>query len=105
MINPSLIEPSMFFFSIKAIHLLYKVFLSSDQKKNYIFHIGKDIKHAIDVDFNNGLPCPTPAALIAQNISTVVEATVVISSPSPIGFLVAVASTVEQSSIHFLMFF
>ena len=34
MINPSLIESSTFFFSIKATHLFYKVFLSSDQRKD-----------------------------------------------------------------------
>ena len=43
---------------------MYKVSLSSDQK-NYIFHVGKDTTHANDVNVNNALCCPTPAALSA----------------------------------------
>ena len=75
------------------------------RSKNYILHTGKDINHTNDVDVNNALCCPTPAALSAQNIPTVVEATVVMNSPSPIVLLVVVASTVDPSSIGFLMFF
>ena len=63
MISPSLIE-SPIFFSVKTSHLLYK-FLIIRSKKNYIFHIGKDIKHANEVDVINALCCPTPAALSA----------------------------------------
>ena len=48
MINPSLTESSTFFFLIKATHLLYKIFLSSGQKK--------DSKYINDVDVNNTLP-------------------------------------------------
>ena len=103
-INPSLIESSMFFFKSKLL-IYYIRFLYHQIKKNYIFQIGKDINHANDVDVNNALCCPTPAAFIAKNIPTVVEATVFMSSSSPIGFLEVVVSTVDPSSISFLMFF
>ena len=44
-------------------------------------------------------------ALRPKNIPAVVAATVVMSGPSPIGFLGAVVSTVDPSLIGFLMFF
>ena len=97
MINPSLIESSTFFFSIKATHLFYKVFLSSDQRK--------DSKYTNDVDVNNALSCLMPTTLRPKNITAVVAAMVAMSGPSPIGFLAAAAPTVDPSLIDFLMFF
>ena len=85
MINPSLRESS------KTTHLLYKVFLSPDQKI-----AGKNIKDTNDVDVNNASCCPMPNALRPKNIAVAVEVTVVMSSPSPkvMGSLSAVAATV-----------
>ena len=91
MINPSLIESSMFFVPIKATHLLHKVsYHNSDT--------GKDINHANDVGVNDALPCLTPTSLTPNNITAAMVATVVMISPSPIGFLAAVASTIDPSS-------
>ena len=46
-----------------------------------------------------------PTALRPKNIPAVVVATVVMSGPSPIAFLAAVASKMDPSLIGFLMFF
>ena len=95
MISSSLREPSMFFFSIKTSHLLYKVFLSSDQKI-----AGKNIKDTNYVDVNNAPCCPTPNVLRPKNITAAMEVTVVMSSPSPkvIGSLSAAAVVMDASS-------
>ena len=75
------------------------------KSKNYISHTSKDINHANNVDVNNALPCLMPTSLRPKNVTVVVAATVIMISPSPIGFLAAVASTVVPSSIVFLLLF
>ena len=51
---------NVFFFQSKLHIYCIRFFLSSDQKKNYIFHIGEDIKLLCCIMV---LCCPTPAAL------------------------------------------
>ena len=77
MISPSLIVFHIFF-PIKTTHLLYKVFLPTDQKI-----AGKNIKDTNDIDVNNAPCCPMPNALRPKNITAAMEVTVVMSSPSP----------------------
>ena len=99
MINPSLIESSIFFFQSKlAIYYIGFFFQSSDQKIS-----GKNIKDTNDADVNNAPCCPTPNTLRPKNITAAVEVTVLISNPSPevIGSLLAVAATVASSSSMF----
>ena len=89
----------MFFFqSILVIYCIGSLIIGL---KNY--HSGKDSKYTNDINVKNALCCPTPTALRPKNIPAVVAATVVMSSPSPIRFLTAVASTVAMtpSSIAF----
>ena len=96
MISLSLIESSIYFFPIKTSHLLYKVFLSSDQKI-----AGKNIKNTNDVDVNSAPCCPTPNALRPKNVTAASEVTAFMSSPSPkvMGSLSAVVATLVSSSM------
>ena len=86
MTSPSLMESSTFFFLNQSysFHCIGFLIIGS---KNYLFHTGKDNNHANNVDVNNALCCPTSIVLRPKNIPTVVEATVIMSSPSSIGFL------------------
>ena len=67
------------FFPIKATHLFYRFFISSDQKK--------DSKYTNNVDVNNELSSLTHTTPRPKNITAVVAAMVDMSGTSPIGFL------------------
>ena len=69
------------FLPIKSTHLLYKVSSSSD------LNTDNEIKYTNNVDVSNAPCCPMPTALSPKNISAAVVATVIMTSPSPIGFL------------------
>ena len=84
MISPSLRESSMFFLKL-AIYCTGFLIIRS------FFHTGKDINHSNDVDINNAHCYPRSNVLRPKNIPVSVAATVVMSTPSPVGFLVAAA--------------
>ena len=94
MINPSLMESSMFFFQSKL--LIYCIRFFIVRSKNY--HVGKNIKYTNDVDVNNAPCCLTPTALRPKHITAAVVVIVVMSSLSPLGSLVAVATTVVMDT-------
>ena len=102
MINLSLIESSIFFFQSK-LDIYCLVFSPSDQAS---LGLKKDKKNTKDVDVSNAPCCPTPTVLSPKNIPVAMAVRVIMSSPSPIGFLAAVASTVDpSSSVVVLIFF
>ena len=68
------------FLPIKSTHLLYKVSSSSD------LNTDNEIKYTNNVDVSNAPCCPMASALSPKNISAAVAATVIMTSPSPIGF-------------------
>ena len=100
---PSLIE-SWTFFSNQS-YLFYCIGFLIIRSKNYLFHAGKFIKYTDDIDVNNALCCPTHTALRPKNILVAVAATVVMSSPSPIGFSTTDAAMVGPSPIAFVNIF
>ena len=87
MISPSLRESSMFFLKL-AIYCIGFLIIRS------FFHTGKGINHSNNVDINNA-PCYAGSNVLRpKNILVAVAVMAVMSTPSPVGFLVAAASRV-----------
>ena len=103
MVNPCLIEYSIFFFQSKLLIYCIRISLSLDQKI-----AGKNIKDTNDVDTKNAPYCPTPNVLRPKNITPAVEVTVVMSSPSPkvmISLLAVVVDMDGSSSMFSLLIY